>query len=166
MDPARFRQHLLDTIPLARAMAVAVTGVDASGMALSAPLAPNRNDKGCAFGGSVASLLTLASWGSVLAALGEDGEGAEVYVQDSHIEYLAPVFQDLRARAGLATDDAGAAFLAAWRARGKARVSTRAELVLDDGTVAARLAARFVALDPARRSATIAPSSPTGGTAR
>ncbi|MDZ3824584.1 MAG: YiiD C-terminal domain-containing protein [Pseudoxanthomonas sp.] len=165
MDPVRFQRHLLDTIPLAAAMAVSVTAVDASGMALSAPLAPNRNDKGCAFGGSVASLLTLASWGSVLAALGGQGEAAEVYVQDSHIEYLAPVFQTLHARAGLAVDDAGAAFLAAWRARGKARVATRAELVLDDGTVAARLSARFVALDPARRSATIAASSPTGGTA-
>lgn len=166
MDPARFQQHLLDTIPLAAAIGVTVTAIDASGMALAAPLAPNRNDKGCAFGGSVASLLTLASWGSVLAALGEAGEAAEVYVQDSHIEYLAPVFQALHARAGLAADDAGAAFLAAWRARGKARVATRAELVLDDGTVAARLAARFVALDPARRSATIAASSPTGGTTR
>lgn len=162
MDASRFQQHLLDSIPLARAMALAVDRVGATGVRLSAPLAPNRNDKGCAFGGSLASLLTLASWGSVLAALGEAGEGAEVYVQDSHIEYLAPVFQDLHAQAGLATEDGAAAFLAAWRMRGRARVATRAEIVLDDGSVAARLSARFVALDPARRSATIAPSDPPG----
>ncbi|MBX3724870.1 MAG: YiiD C-terminal domain-containing protein [Xanthomonadales bacterium] len=162
MDPARFQQHLLDAIPLARAMALSVTRLDAGGMEMRAPLADNRNDKGCAFGGSLASLLTLASWGSVLAVLGEDAEGAEVYVQDSHIEYLAPVFQDLRAQAGLATDDDAAAFLTAWRSRGKARVATWAEVVLDDGSVAARLTARFVALDPARRSATIAASEPRG----
>lgn len=166
MDPVRFQQHLLDSIPLARAMALRVERADASGVVLSAPLAPNRNDKGCAFGGSLASLLTLASWGSVVAALGGQGGTAEVYVQDSHIEYLAPVFEDLRARAALATDDGAAAFLAAWRERGKARVATRAEVVLDDGTVAARLTARFVALDPARRSATIAASSPPGETSR
>ena len=49
-------------IPLARAMALTVAGYDGATLALAAPLAPNGNDKGCAFGGSLASLMTLAGW--------------------------------------------------------------------------------------------------------
>ncbi len=50
-------------------------------LTLAVPLAPNINDKGCAFGGSLTSLMTLASWGVVELALaravGAEGERAD-----------------------------------------------------------------------------------------
>jgi hypothetical protein len=52
--------QLLADIPLTRFMHLAITGWDGDSLRMSAPLAPNINDKGCAFGGSLASVMTLA----------------------------------------------------------------------------------------------------------
>src|SRR5690606_6825838 len=60
---AALERELLAEIPLARAMQLSVAAYDGATLALAAPLAPNGNDKGCAFGGSLASLMTLAGWG-------------------------------------------------------------------------------------------------------
>ncbi len=154
MTPPELEQHLLDTIPLARAMQLRLTGYEHDRLSLQAPLAANRNDKGCAFGGSLASLMTLAGWGCAVLGLGERGDGAEVYVQDSEVRYLAPVWQSLVVIAWLDDGDNGLGFAAAYATRGRSRTVARAECRLDDGTVAARMSARFVAIDPARRKAT------------
>ena len=55
-DLTRF---IRDEIPLARAMDLELLAHDGDRLALRAPLAPNVNDKGCAFGGSLVSLMTL-----------------------------------------------------------------------------------------------------------
>src|SRR5690606_31365344 len=141
MTPEELEQALLDDIPLARAMALRVAGWDGRHLRLAAPLGPNRNDKGCAFGGSLASLMTLAGWGSAMLRLGDLGADAEVYVQDSQIRYLAPVWQDIDVLAW-PPEEEGDAFLQAYRERGRARTQVRAECRLADGTVAASLEAR------------------------
>lgn len=56
-------QSLLDAMPPVAALGVRVARCDAERVVLEAPLARNVNDKACAFGGSLASLLTLAGWG-------------------------------------------------------------------------------------------------------
>ena len=66
---------------------------------LSAPLSANVNDKGCAFGGSLVSLMTLAGWCLVSGRLQQAGLEAEVYVADSQVRYLAPLRVDLVAEA-------------------------------------------------------------------
>lgn len=152
MTPDTLERHLLDAIPLARAMALRVAGYDGVELRLTAPLSPNRNDKGCAFGGSLASLMTLAGWGVAALRLDRQGEDAEIYVQDSTIRYLAPVWEDLSIAAWIEVDDGGAAFIAGYAARGRARANIRAECRLSDGVVAASLQARFVAIDPARNT--------------
>lgn len=149
------KTHLLDDIPLARAMDLDLSSWDGQRLVLTAPLAPNRNDKGCAFGGSLASLMTLAGWGATVLRMDELAEGAEVYVQDSQIRYLAPVWQDIEVHAWALDDDA-AAFRATYGARGRARTTIQAECRLADGTVAASLSARFVAIDPRRPRAEVA----------
>ena len=78
---------------------------DGDELALSAPLAPNINDKGCAFGGSLVSLMTLAGWGLIVLKLGALDRDCDVYVQDSSVRYLAPVWSDFIARARLAAPD-------------------------------------------------------------
>ena len=65
------------------------------------PLAPNVNDKGCAFGGSLVSLMTLAGWALVELALRQRGEDCDVFVGESHVRYLAPVWDDFQAHARL-----------------------------------------------------------------
>lgn len=143
---AALERELLAEIPLARAMDLSVAAYDGATLALAAPLAPNRNDKDCAFGGSLASLMTLAGWGLAHLALQAQGRAADIYVQDSTIHYLAPVWQDFSA---VAQAGAGAdldAFCAAFAARGKARIRVHCQVPLPGGAAAATLEAHFVAL--------------------
>jgi thioesterase domain-containing protein len=150
LDPdspaAALERELLAEIPLARAMALGVAAYDGATLALAAPLEANCNDKGCAFGGSLASLMTLAGWGLARLALQAAGREADIYVQDSTIHYLAPVWQDFVA---VAQAGAGAdldAFAAAFAARGKARLRVHCQVPLPGGAAAATLEAHFVAL--------------------
>ncbi|WP_395680177.1 YiiD C-terminal domain-containing protein [Dokdonella sp.] len=146
-DPVMHLQRtLLADIPLARAMQLTVESFDGESLALAAPLAPNVNDKGCAFGGSLASLMTLAGWGLPRLALDAVGMEAEIYVQDSTIRYLAPVWHDFRVIARVAEGESLAAFVAALRDKGKARLRVDCRVPLPDGGDAATFEARFVAL--------------------
>ena len=70
-------------------------------MQLHAPLDANVNDKGCAFGGSLAGVMTLAGWGLLTLKLEEAGLEGEVYVADSQLRYLKPLYADLQAEARL-----------------------------------------------------------------
>jgi thioesterase domain-containing protein len=133
-------------IPLTRAMDLHIAAADGDSVTLAAPLPPNVNDKGCAFGGSLASALTLAGWALLVLRLREAQVDAEVYVQDSQLKYLAPVWEDFRATATLADGESWDAFFAALQARGKGRLRVSASVAAADGSAATTLEARFVAL--------------------
>jgi thioesterase domain-containing protein len=141
-----FEQQLLADIPLARAMQLRVHAYDGDRLALAAPLAPNINDKGCAFGGSLLSLLTLAGWGLIVLKLRELAMQCDVYVQDSDVRYLAPVWSDFVAQARLADGESWDAFARALQARGRARMRVACQVALADGAPACTLHARFVAI--------------------
>ncbi len=113
---------------------------------LRAPLAVNVNDKGCAFGGSLGSLMTLAAWGLVYLELAQAGIDADIFVADSRVRYLKPVFEDLQVDAGF--DDAGerATLLDVLRKQGRASIRLQARTLLSDGGVAATFVGRYVAI--------------------
>jgi len=139
-------RSMLEGIPMARAMQLRVLDYDGNRLALSAPLAPNVNDKGCAFGGSLVSLTTLASWGLINLKLAEAGAGADVYVQDSNVEYLAPVWDELVAEACAGPDESWQEFVGMLGSQGSARIRMNAEVSgAEGGLVALRFSARFVA---------------------
>ena len=137
---ARMRRE----IPLTVAMGVEAGTLAGNTLQLRAPLAPNANDKGCAFGGSLASLMTLAAWALIELHLDARGSRCEVYVQDSGIDYLAPVWGELRVTARLAEGEDWAAFFAALDTRGKGRLTVLAQAD-HAGMPATRMRARFVA---------------------
>jgi thioesterase domain-containing protein len=142
----RLQHELLADIPLARAMQLAVESFDGESLGGGARLAATDNDNGWGFGGSLASLMTLAGWGLPKLALDALGIVAEIYVQDSAIRYLAPVWHDFSAIARVAEGESLSAFVAALRERGKARLRVHCRVPLPDGGDAATLEARFVAL--------------------
>ena len=143
---AQFEQQLLADIPLARAMQLRVADSTPERLRLAAPLAPNINDKGCAFGGSLASLMTLVGWGLIVLRLRALGRSCDIYVQDSKVRYLAPVWSDFVAEAQLAEGESWDAFLSTLEQRGRARLRVVSRVPLDDGSDAATLEARFVAI--------------------
>ncbi len=138
-------QQVLDSMPPVRAMQIRVQDYQDGQLRLAAPLAANVNDKGNAFGGSLASALTLSGWALVTLRLKLAGHEAEVYVADSHLRYLAPVYADLDACAEAAQEADWDTFLATFAQRGKARISVVATQPGTDGRAAAELSGRFVA---------------------
>ena len=144
---AGLERELVATIPLARQMGVSGHAYDGVSLTLAAPLAPNVNDKGCAFGGSLVSLMTLAGWGLVKLALDRHGKPCDIYVQDSDVRYLAPVWNDFVAIARLVDRESFLSMFETLGARGRARTRVRCVVPLPDGSAAATLEARFVAIE-------------------
>ena len=144
-DPAaQLQAHILEHIPLARAMQLRVARYDGSQLQMTAPLTPNINDKGCAFGGSLASLMTLAGWGLVELNLRERGLACDIYIGDSTVRYREPLWDALRASARYTSEDAFPAFLQTLARRGKARIDVICTVAGENGD-AATLEAAFVA---------------------
>jgi len=138
-------QSVLDSMPPVRAMQIRIDGYEEGQLRLTAPLQANVNDKGNAFGGSLASALTLSGWALVTLRLRLAGHSAEVYVADSNLRYLAPVYGDLQAQADVAVDGDWDSFLSTFKQRGKARIGVVAVQPGADGRAAAELSGRFVA---------------------
>ena len=99
---AALTAHFAGMPPVA-AMQPRLLGWDGETLSLGAPLAANVNDKGCAFGGSLGSLMTIAGWGVAFLQLAEAALDADIYVADSRVRYLKPVFEDLVVEARLDT---------------------------------------------------------------
>lgn len=113
---------------------------------LRAPLDANVNDKGCAFGGSTVSLMTIAAWGLMTLELEQADQVAEVYVADSQIRYLKPVFEDIVVEASFDTAAERTALADTLARQGRAGARLRARTLLADGGVAATFSGRYVAI--------------------
>ena len=133
-------------MPPVAAMQLSITGFDGHRLQLHAPLPVHVNDKGCAFGGSLASMMTLASWGVVSMLVERAGLHADVFVADSQVRYLAPLFADLDVIAEPAIDADPKEFIDTLRSRGRARLALVARAALPEGGVAADFTARYVAI--------------------
>lgn len=146
-DPALARLlHHYESMPPVAAMRLSIAGYDGDRLRLHAPLAVHVNDKGCAFGGSLASMMTLAAWGLVSLHVEAAGLDADVFVADSQLRYLAPLYADLDVEAELAPEGDWAAFIDTLRTRGRARAPLVARARLPDGGAATEFTARYVAI--------------------
>ncbi|MEQ1511774.1 MAG: YiiD C-terminal domain-containing protein [Lysobacteraceae bacterium] len=146
-DPSPLRMLEAELLAMPPAAALGLRIVEATGdrLRLYAPLAPNINDKGCAFGGSLGSLMTLAGWGLIVLRVAEAGLDADVFVADSEIRYRAPLFADIETTAELAEGESWEDFLSTLRSRGRARLSVRAVVGLPEGGVATESLSRYAA---------------------
>ena len=133
-------------MPPVAAMQVEVEGMRGDALRLTAPLSANVNDKGNAFGGSLTSLMTVAGWGLVTLKLRVAGLKAEVYVADSQIRYLAPLYDDLVPEAVFAEGQAWDLFVDTLVQRGRARIQVDARVLLPEGGLATTLSGRYVAI--------------------
>jgi len=144
---ASLQAFLLSNIPLAAAMQLQVIGSDnASELLLQAPLAANINDKGSAFGGATASLLTLAGWGWLWLANRHIGLQRDIVIAASEFSYQQPVYEQLRCICpGPAMAD-WQRYLQSMRKRGRASISLVCELRLADASLAATMSGHYATL--------------------
>ncbi len=93
-------EHFLHThIPLTRAMGLRLDALQADALRLHAPLAPNINDKGTAFGGSSASLMVIAGWSLLTLWLLRHGVQRDVVVFRADTRWQKPLTDALDVRA-------------------------------------------------------------------
>ncbi len=133
-------------MPPVAALQPAPARFEGDALYLSAPLAANVNDKACAFGGSLVSLMTLAGWGLVTLQLRRAGLEADVFVADTEVRYRAPLYADLQAHARLAEGQDWGAIADTLRATGRASAHLVSKVTLPEGGDAVRARARYVAI--------------------
>jgi thioesterase domain-containing protein len=143
---AELTTFLHTSIPLTQAMQLAATAWDGQRLQLSAPLAPNVNDKGTAFGGSLYNVAVLCGWSLLRLKLNEAGlEKKNIVIQEANTRYLLPVSGELQAECRL-VPEAWQDFLQALQQRGRARIALTVVIRQQDKT-AVEFTGQYVALD-------------------
>jgi thioesterase domain-containing protein len=140
----RLQAYLERSIPLVKVMGVEVVSLDENALVMRAPLEPNRNHIGTAFGGSLHGLATLASWG-LLWLLLEHRPDIDLVVRDSRMQYTGPGEADLEAACPVPNTGLLTQFLRNVDRRGKAAIELSAQ-VRSNGRVCADFEGRFVAI--------------------
>jgi len=152
---ASLQAFLLSSIPLAAAMQLQVAVAEnASELLLQAPLAPNINDKGSAFGGASASLMTLAGWGWLWLANRSLGLERDIVIAASEISYQQPVYEPLHCRCAGPSASAWQKYRQSMHKRDRARLSLSCELRLADGSLAAAMSGHYATLKGASKLCT------------
>jgi thioesterase domain-containing protein len=137
--------YLHTNIPITRSMEVSVVSILPDSVTLSAPLAPNKNHRETAFGGSVSTLATLSAWSFLRIKLGDLAKGTHLVIQRNSMEYLKPITGFFTASASLPEGTDWARFERTLKARGRARINIGAVVNYKDD-VCARFEGEFVAL--------------------
>lgn len=91
------------------------------GLRIAAPLAPNINDKGIAFGGAMAALAALTGWALTRTTLQEHGEMGEIVIIESTQKFLRPLRGDIVTEGQRPDAEAVQRFMQRYRQHGKAR---------------------------------------------
>jgi thioesterase domain-containing protein len=137
---------LHEQIPLTRAMSLRAVEANAQRLVLEAPLEPNKNHLGTAFGGSLHTVPLLACYGSLWMVLREAGLDGHVVVKRSNALYRAPVTGVIRAACARPSATDVTDFLADLRRHGKARMELRAIVAGANGKPAVEFDGSFVAI--------------------
>ena len=84
-------EYLHQHVPQTRNMGFKAGELCADSLTLEAPLSVNLNDKQTAFGGTLATLCTIAGWTMVSVICRDSRFDIDIVVAESRIRYLAPV---------------------------------------------------------------------------
>jgi thioesterase domain-containing protein len=145
LDPSRLAAVLQREIPISQALGVNVLACSPQYVILDAPLAPNHNHRGTAFGGSLSAVALLAAYGLVWAALEHAGYRAAVLVGESSTRYLRPVTRDFAARCDAPEGARLDSFLDTLRRRRRSRIILESS-IRESGELAVAFRGSFVAV--------------------
>ena len=145
MSPQFLQDYLYSHIPISKAMGVRVHALTDNSVSLWAPLAPNINHRGTAFGGSISTLATLSAWSLLRVGVHEIAPLPTLVVRRNNVEYLKPIEGDFIATAKRPDAETWLAFLDTLQKRGRSRVNLNAAVTYADQE-AASFSGVFVAL--------------------
>lgn len=132
-------------IPITRTMGIGVIEHRRNRVALKAPLGPNINHTGTAFGGSLSTLATLCGWALLHMLLVEQGLDATILIRKGTTTYLAPVHGDFEAICEVADNEILDELLNTLKRKGRAAIELAAEISMED-TPAVRFRGSYVVL--------------------
>ncbi|MDO6513021.1 YiiD C-terminal domain-containing protein [Neptuniibacter sp. 2_MG-2023] len=144
-----FLVKLKGQIPLINHLGLFPLKWDGTRLEMKASLAPNVNDKGTGFGGSLATVATLCGWSIVTLYLKSQGRNDDVVIRDSHIEYFLPITTDFTASTSLPDEGAVSLFYQKMLEKGRARMDLIIDIKQDD-KIAMRLTGSYIALEKRR----------------
>jgi thioesterase domain-containing protein len=102
----RFEAECRFDIPLLDAMQLSFVSFDSLTLTMEAPLAPNINNKGTAFGGSIASICLFGGWAvSTLAFIDNGIHNTEIVVFKNDMTFERPARGLLRVHAWIKPED-------------------------------------------------------------
>ena len=91
IDLDQFEADCRRDIPLLTAMQLRFVGYDDLALTMEAPLAPNINNKGTAFGGSIASICLFGGWAVSTLGLKDSGiDNTEIVVFQNDMTFERP----------------------------------------------------------------------------
>ena len=137
--------YLHEHIPLSDAMGVRVESAGLDGVILSAPFKKNFNHQKTIFGGSLHSLATLSCWTYLYLRI--KGQGLELVIQKSEIDYIAPVTGDFVAECLPPSESEWNEFILSLDKKGKGRIHLSAKIA-QNGLLAVIYHGIFVAIKP------------------
>lgn len=136
-------RFLHEQIPLTRAMGVSVETFDDVQLTLTAPLGPNHNHLGTAFGGSLSAIATLAGYSLLWLELGD--RSSHIVIKSSSLRFLHPVRSEIRATSPRIPADQLTAFRKKFARTGKAGITLHVSIV-ENGTECVKFEGVFVAI--------------------
>ena len=122
------QNRIAEEFMLARHIGIVVESADDAGVVLRAPLAPNANHKGTAFGGSLYSVAVLAGWAWATRYLAARDLAADAVIQESTVRFLKPVEGELRACVAAPPDAQIDRFRRMLQRAGRGRIRLRVEM--------------------------------------
>jgi thioesterase domain-containing protein len=125
---AYLQDRITGEFTLARHIGIIVESADDAAVVLRAPLAPNANYKGTAFGGSLYSVAVLAGWAWLTRYLAARGVAADAVIQESSTRFLVPVQGELRASAAAPAEVQIDRFRKMLQRAGRGRIRLRVDI--------------------------------------
>lgn len=120
------QDFIYEQIPLSQHLGVKIRKIDNLGAEVTAPLDPNRNHMGTAFGGSLQAILVLSAYAWLFQIMKQHGFQCHVILQESHFEFLAPVKADIVAVCKAPNENQLNKFLNTFTKKQKARITLHA----------------------------------------
>ena len=153
-DSSRLRQFqsfLYDQIPLTKAMQLRLDAFTGQSLTMSAPLTPNINDKGTAFGGSSATLKIICGWSLIKLNLSDLNMHHDIVISKSTCRWHKPLSDTLNAQARFKSDTSWHDFIEKFNNTGRnMTIPLSIEICNAAGDICSSMQANYAVIHPNR----------------
>lgn len=145
MNAQELQRYIYDHIPIIAANHFMIERITTDQVFVRGSYREHINHRDSVFGGSISTIMTLAAWSRVRLIMEDIDPGAVIVIQNSHVDFLAPVLADFTAVNRVLDGDELSRLRASLERFGKGRVSVSVDVRDDNSeTVLAQFRGDFV----------------------